>query len=163
MALPMFIAGTALSAFGQYQQGVAMQQQAEAQQDILNYNAEIKDREADAALERSRAEALRFQREGEQLQGAQKVALAKGGVLTSGGTPALLMETTADALDQDRMSILREGFLAQSTKQQEAEGLRFQGRAAASRGKNFRTASYLNVGTSLLSSGSQFMKGGRFA
>ena len=159
----VFIAGTAMQAIGQYNQGRALKDQAEAEQDILNFNADIKDREAKAQLERSRAEALRFEREGEQLQGRQQVALAKGGVLSSTGTPALLMETTADTLDQDRMSILREGFLAQATKEQEAEGLRFQGRAARSRGRNMKTASDLSIGTSLLTSGASFMKGGSFA
>ena len=137
--------------------------QAEAEQDILDYNASIKDREAKAAAERGRAEALKFQREGEQLQGAQQVAIAKGGVLSSTGSPALLMETTADTLEQDRQSILREGFLAQSTLEQEGEGLRFQGRAAKARGQNARTASYIKTGSSLLSSGTSFMKGGSFA
>ena len=63
MAAAVFIAGAAISAYGQFQQGQAIQDQAEAEQDILNYNASIKDKEAKAALERGRAEALKFQRE----------------------------------------------------------------------------------------------------
>ena len=159
----LFIAGTAVQAYGQYQQGEAFKQQGETEQEILDYNASIKDREADAALERNRAEALRFQREGEELQGKQRVALAKGGVLTSSGSPALLMEDTARNLDIDRMSILREGFLAKSSLQQEAEGIRYQGRAADRRGTNLRTASRIKTATTLLGGFKSFAAGGAFS
>ena len=161
MALPlMFIAGTAMQVVGQFQQGQALKDQAETEQDILNYNASIKDREAKAAEERGRAEALKFQREGQELQGRQNVALAKGGVLTSSGSPALLMEDTANNLEIDRQSILREAFLNRSTLEQQAEGLRYEGRAARARGRNLKTASDIKTATTLLGGFKGFAAGG---
>ena len=151
LAFGMMATGVALDTLGQYNQGRALKQQAEAEKDILDFNAQIKDREAKAALDRARAEAAVFQREGEELQGRQQVALAKGGVLTSTGTPMFVMEDTARELEADRMSILREGFLAQSTKEQEAEGLRFEGRAARARGRNLKLGSDLRTATTGLS------------
>jgi len=152
MGMPalLMVAGTGISAYGQYQQGQALYDQAKTEQKILDYNASIKDKEADLALQRSRAQAQQFKEEGDQVLASQNVAIAKGGVLSSSGTPSLLMETTADTLDADRRSILAEGFINKSFLNSEAEGLRYQGRAALSRGKNLRTASYINVGTTLL-------------
>ena len=151
MGLPLMIAGVGLQAFGEYQQGQALYDQAKTEQEILNHNASIKDREAALELERARAQAQQFEEEGDRLLSSQNVAIAKGGVLSSSGTPLTLMEVTADTLDQDRRGILREGFINQAFRQSEAENLRYQGRAALSRGKNLRTASYINVGTTLLS------------
>ena len=82
--------------------------------------------------------------------GEQRVRLAKGGVLSTEGTPALLLEETAQELEADRMSILREGFLGESFAMSQAEGLRAEGRAAKARGKNAKTGSYYAAGSSLL-------------
>ncbi len=136
LAPALLTAGIATTALGTIQAGRAAQAQGELEQEILNQNAKLKEREGEAELRRSRAEAERFRKEGEALQGTQQVGLAKGGVLTSEGTPALLLETTAQELEADRMLILKEGFLAQSFRESEAENLRFQGRAAKATGKN---------------------------
>jgi hypothetical protein len=143
------VMGAGVTAYGKYQQGKAAEAQAEAEQDILNYNATLKERQAAAELERSRAEARRFQREGEALTAEQVTGFAKGGVLTQ-GTPALVLETTAQELEADRMAILREGFLAESFRRSEAEGLRYEGRAARARGRNIRRGSTLAAAGTLL-------------
>ena len=143
-------AGAGIQAYGQYQQGKAAEAQGKAEQAILNYNAQLKERQAAAELDRARAEALRFEKEGEALLGTQQVALAKGGVLTTVGTPALLLEQTAQELEADRMSILTEGFLAKSFRESEAEGLKFEGRAAKARGKNIKRGARLAAGGTLL-------------
>ena len=92
LAVPLLIAGAGVQAYGQYQQGQAAEAQGKAEQEILEYNAKLKEREAAAELERARAEAIAFGKEGEALLGTQQVSLAKGGVLTQAGTPALLLE-----------------------------------------------------------------------
>ncbi len=65
IALYAIIAGAGVTAYGQIQQGKAAEAQAKAEQEILNQNAVLKEREAAAELERSRAAAERFEREGE--------------------------------------------------------------------------------------------------
>ena len=146
----LMIAGAGLQAYGQLQAGKAAAEQGKQEQMLLEHNAKLKEREGEAELARSRAEALRFQKEGEALQGTQNVKLAKGGVLATEGTPALLLEQTAQELDADRMSILEEGFLNRSFRLSEAEGLRFEGRSARARGRNARIASrYQAAGTIL--------------
>jgi hypothetical protein len=138
-----------MQAFGQIQQGRAAEAQAKSEQEILNFNARLKEREGEAQLERARAEARVFEREGEALGARQRVGFAKGGVLTA-GTPALVLEETAQELEADRLQILREGFLARSFALSEAEGLRFSGRAARARGTNIKRASQLQAFGSIL-------------
>jgi len=150
LALSSIVVGGGLQAYGQYQQGKAAEAQGKAEQQIAEYNAKLKEKQAAAELERARAQATQFEKEGEALKGEQIVSFAKGGVLTTTGTPALLLEETAAELEADRMAILREGFLGRSFREGEAEGLRFEGRAAKARGKNIKTASMYQAGGTLL-------------
>ena len=153
LAVLAIVAGTAVQTYGQLQQGKVAAAEGKAAQQIAEHNAKIKERQAAAELERARAEAERFGREGEALLGEQQVALAKGGVLATTGTPALLLEETADELKADRMQILKGGFLAESFRLSEAEALRFEGRAARARGRYARSASRLFAATTILTGG----------
>lgn len=140
------IGGGVMAYQGQQQQAQAAEDQAKDEQAILNYNASLKEKEAKAQEDRARAEARRFEREGDALIGQQKGMLAKGGVLLSTGTPALLLEETAEELAADKRQILKDGYLRGSRSRSEAIGLRYQGSAARARGSNIakghRTASY---------------------
>ena len=148
--VPLLLIGGAITAgVGQYQQGQAAEAQGKAEQKILDYNAKLKEQEAAAELARSQEEARQFKLQGEGLQAGQRVGYAKGGVLAV-GSPALVLEETALNLEADRMRIIKEGYLAESFRRSEAEGLRFQGRAAKARGSNIKTASMYSAAGSLL-------------
>jgi hypothetical protein len=160
MGTTLVALGVGVQAYGQYQQGKAAEDQANTEQEIYEYNATLKDRQAKLELERARIQALRFRKEGEAFKGAQNVAIAKGGVLTQ-GTPALVIEETAQALESDRRLILKEGFLAQSFRLSEAENLRYLGRAARARGKNLLKGYKLSaIGTLLTGVGKLYTMGG---
>lgn len=150
LVVPLIIVGAGLMAYGEYQQGQAAKAQGETEQELLNYNAKLKEREADAERERARLAAEQFGKEGEALLGTQQVQLAKGGVLTTIGTPALLLEETALNLNKDRLTILKEGYLAGSFRESEAEGLRYQGRAAKAAGINTARGANLQAAGTLL-------------
>jgi hypothetical protein len=139
-------------------QADAAEVQAQNEQTILEHNAKLKEREAAAQAERGREAARQFGREGEALLATQQVQLAKGGVLTAGGTPALLFEETAKELQQDRFSILREGFLNESFALSQAQNLRLQGASALSRGQT--TAANLRTGASSVKTGGYLSAGG---
>lgn len=150
LVVPFLIAGTAVSAYSAIQQGRAAEAQAQAEQDILNYNAAQKVKEAEEIRAAATEEAAKFAKEGRRLRGKQRVALARAGVLTSVGTPALLLEETAQELEADRLAILKQGFLRGEFAESEAFGLRFQGKAAAARGRNIRRGSQLAAAGTLL-------------
>ena len=143
------MAGGIVGGIGAYQQGQAAEAQGKAEQKILDYNAKLKEQEAAAELARSQEEARQFKIRGSEFQAGQRVGYAKGGVLAA-GSPALVLEETALNLEADRMKIIKEGYLAESFRKSEAEGLRYQGRAAVSRGKNIKTASMYSAAGSLL-------------
>ncbi len=153
VAVSALVAGVAIQAYGQYQAAKASEAEGESAQAMANYNAKLRERQADAERKRAIAEAQKFEKEGEVLQGRQKVQLAKGGVLME-GTPAIVLEETAKELEADRMSILREGLTLESIRLAEAEGERFAGRSAKARGKNLATAGkYRAAGTLLTGTG----------
>ena len=154
------VAGASFQAYGQYQSGKAAEAQGKAEQQIAEYNTTLKERQADAERERARVEAERFSKEGDALQATQNVQFAKGGVLVTEGTPALVLEQTAMELEANRMAILTEGFLAGSFLESEAEGLKLVGSAAAAKGKNLNTASqYSAIGSLLSGFGSAYYAG----
>ena len=144
------VAGAGISAFGAVQQGKAAEAQAKSEQAILEYNARLKEREAKAERDRAIKEAQRFEKQGEAFRGKQKVSIAKGGVLSTEGSPLALIDETIEGLEEDKRSIISEGFLRESFRLSEAEGLRFQGRSALARGKNIKTGSQIGAAGTLL-------------
>jgi len=148
--IPLLIGGIAVSAYGIIQQGRAAEAQGQAEQDILDYNAAQKIKEAEEIRAAAQKEARKFAKEGRRLKGAQRVAIARAGVLSTVGTPALLLEETAQELEADRLAILEQGFLRGEFAESEAFGLRFQGVAARARGKAVRRGSQLAAAGTLL-------------
>ena len=143
-------AGAGIQAYGQIQAGKAAEAQAKSEQALLEHNAQIKEREAKAERDRAIAQAKRFEEQGEAFKGKQKVTIAKGGVLTTEGSPLALIDETIEGLEEDKRSILKEGFLGESFRLSEAQGLRFQGRSALARGKNIKAGSKLSAAGTLL-------------
>ena len=150
LIVPLLIGSAAVGTYGAIQAGRAADAQSQSEQDILNFNAEQKLKEAEDQREAAREEAARFAKEGQRLRATQKAAIAKGGVLSTVGTPALLLEETAQELEADRLAILRQGFLKGEYAESEAFGLRFQGTSARARGKNIKRGSALQATGTLL-------------
>ena len=144
------VAGSAIGAYGAISQGQAAKAQSKSEQDILNYNAAQKIKEAEEMQIAASEEASKFAKDARRFKGTQRVAIAREGVLASEGTPALLLEETAQELEADRIAILKQGFLRSEFAESEAFGLRFQGKSAIARGKNLQTGSYLQAGGTLL-------------
>lgn len=152
MADPITIAlivGTVAGTAGAIQQGRAASAQAKSEQDILNFNAAQKIKEAEEIRAAAQEEARKFGREAKAFRGKQRVAIARGGVLAI-GTPALLLEETAQELEADRLAILEQGFLRGEFAESEAFGARFAGVSARARGRNIKRGSRLAAGGTLL-------------
>ena len=150
LAVYALIAGTAATTYSIVQQGRAAEAQGETEQDILNYNAAQKIKEAEEQRITASEEAAKFAKDAKRFKGTQRVAIARAGVLASEGTPALLLEETAQELEADRLSILKQGFLKSEFAESEAFGMKFQGKSAAARGANIKRGSYLSAGGTLL-------------
>ena len=144
LVVPLLIAGTAASVAGTIQQGRAARAQARSEQDILNFNAEQKLKEAEQQRQYAQEEADKFSERGRRLRSTQKVSYPKGGVLMT-GTPAYVLEETAQNIEADKMEILKQGFLQAGRTSFEATNLRLQGKSAYARGKNAYRGSLLTA------------------
>ncbi len=151
----LLIAGAAISAGSAIQQGAAAAEQSRAEQKILEQNALLAERQAQAERDAAADVAQKFEKEGRRLTGAQRAAFARGGVLATEGTPLLVIEETLAELEEDRINILREGFLRGEFRESEAFGLRFRGEAARARGRSAQRGSVLSAGGSILTGASR--------
>jgi hypothetical protein len=150
MAITAAITSAGVQAYGQYQQGKAAESQAKSQQAILEYNARQQQEQAEAEREAARLEAEKFKKEGQRLLGTQQVSYAKGGVLTTEGTPWEVMTQTEAELKADEIEIRKQGFLKARYLESQAHGMRLEGQAVRRKGKNIRRGSTLAAGGTLL-------------
>lgn len=113
MAVPiMAIVGTAISAYGAYQQAQAQKEQSEYNAAIAENNAII-ERDAakrnmqlaEDAIERGRVEEYRTRLRTEQAAAQQKSALAASGVVLNTGTPLDLLSDTYALGEMDALTV----------------------------------------------------------
>lgn len=150
MALIFTAASAGISAYATIQQGRAAEAEAETEQEIYNFNAQQKLEQAKEQRYYTEEEAEKFERRGKRFISTQRAGYARGGVLAE-GTPAFILEQTAQDLEADRMEILRQGFLESKYLVSEARGMVMQGQAARARGENIRRGSLLTAGAGLAS------------
>jgi len=154
-------AGTAVKTYGAIQQGRAADEQAEAQQDIANYNARMAERQAEEERKAAAEEAEKFREKGERFKAAQRATYGRAGVLATEGTPLLVLEDTARQLEEDRLSILRQGYLKSEYLMSKGRSQRWQGEAASARGKNIKRGANLSAVGTLLSGAAKAGRAGQ--
>jgi len=169
LAVPLMLAGTAVSAYGQYKQaagyesmGDAAAQQGLMEQQILDQNAKIEERVGQAKLVRAQEEARQLGKEGEALKGRASVLQAKSG--TTGPTNFAVLEDMSNEIETDRMILLRNGYLEKWFALSSSENMKYQGRVDVVRGLNeqqgyeyqAKGAKLAAVGTLLTGSGSVY-------
>ena len=74
--IALLAAGTATATVGAIQQGKAAEAAAKSEQDILNFNAREKEKEALAEQEAARERAEKFSKEARAFKGTQRAAIA---------------------------------------------------------------------------------------
>lgn len=137
IALVGSIGGTALSVFGQIQQGQAAAEAANAQ-------ARLAEAEGQARREAAKDEGLKLSRERAEMIDQQKATYGAAGIDISSGTPLDVMARTASEYERD---IGYTGIKADQDMwraSNEASILRWQGRQA-------KYAGWLGAGSTLLS------------
>lgn len=135
-SLIMMAAGTGLSAYGQYQEG----KQADA---TAKYNQQVKEREAEAEIQRARVESRRQAQEAARTMASLRAGLGSSGVVTTEGTPLQLIGEQTRQSELDNQMI---GYNAQTgaqKKREEGKQIRYQGKVA-------KQASRIGAGATLL-------------
>lgn len=139
MATILMIAGLAVSVMGQMQQASMMEQQAEAQAQISEYNAAQKEVEAAQNLEGAKLEEQRVARLARLFKGEQVARMGMSGTEFSGSS----IEVLGDIAYQTRMDrdiTLRSGTIAGSQSRAEAKGHLFQAQWSRLYGKQQSSA-----------------------
>ena len=149
-------AGTALTAYGQYQQGQAAEAQGRYQAAVSRNNQIIAERMAKDALERGKTEEALHRQKVERFKGAQRAALAKSGVVVDQGSALDVLLDTAEMGELDALTI-------RSNAEREAYGYRVkgmnfaaEGELAKLRGKAQRRAANIQAMGTILGGTGQF-------
>jgi hypothetical protein len=132
----MLAAGTAISAFGQYQAG----EEASA---VSKYNQQVKQREADAADQRATIRSRKQAEAAAQKMGALRAQMGAAGADTSAGAPLEILSEQARQSTIENLEIGYEGT-------QESQRLREEGKMIRAQGRSARRASRIGAGATLL-------------
>jgi hypothetical protein len=124
--LAAIAASTAVTAYGQYQQG-------QAQERASNYQAAVQERNAQIAKQNAEYDAQRQSSRLRRAIGSQRAAVLASGIQME-GTALDLQQDTVQQGEMDRLAILYGGETAYQNAKSEAELSRMQGKAAAQAG-----------------------------
>jgi hypothetical protein len=124
--LAAMAAGTAVTAYGQYQQG-------QAQERALNYQAAVQERNAQIAKQNADYDAQRQSARLRRAIGSQRAAVLASGIQME-GTALELQQDTVQQAEMDRLAILYGGEINYQNARSEAELSRMQGKAAGQAG-----------------------------
>lgn len=136
MAVPLMIAGTLAGAYGQYQAG----EEANA---VAKYNQQVKEREAQAAEQRSLIESRKQAQAAARQMSELRTGLGASGVVTTEGSP---LEILGEQAKQSELQNLEIGYEGQTS----ATKLREEGKMIRREGKAARRAARIGAGTTLL-------------
>lgn len=142
--ISLLVAGTAVTTVSAVQQGRDAKQQGEFQSKIAARNAEQAIKDAEGKRQAASEIAIQQEREGKALKARQRASFAKSGVELRGSPLSVLIETAQD-IEADRLTTLREGAILASTDEFRAGVLTAQGRAARARGTAASRTSILSA------------------
>ena len=134
-------AATAMSAYGQYQQGQAAKQTARNNQIMAEYAAQD-------AVKRSEEDAIKVRQRADQIKGAQRANMAAKGLDLNVGTAGELQDQTDFFGQQDVAT-------ARTNGQRQAWSARASGDAAAAQGRFAADQANLGAFSTLLNGASQ--------
>jgi len=140
-ATVMMGVGTAISAYGAYQQGKNTRA-------LNEYNAQIAEQNAKIAQDKADYDKEQLKRRIRKLQGSTTVALSKAGVDATEGSAIDLFEELAIESEKDLLMIQYNADLKKRGYAVEAATARFTGAAAYQAGKMRATSTLLTGGSS---------------
>ncbi len=147
--------GSVTQAFGAYQMGQSQSAEAKYRAQIAANNAVIADQNAEAALDKGRAESAEERRRTAQLIGLQKAQLAAAGFEVSAGSSIDILGDTAALGELDVLRIQADAENTARNYRLQAQGFMAEhglGRLAA---KNARQAGRIGAFSTLLTGGAR--------
>lgn len=142
----LMVIATGISAGSSIMQGQQAKQMADKQ-------AEQATLEGMYRMDAAKSQAEKIRKAGKFQQGEAKASLAASGVKLGDGTPLEIQRTITQNVEQDALTAILNGQRAQSSANTEAELLHQSGRNAQMNG-------VLNAGSTVLSAGADYKRGG---
>jgi hypothetical protein len=140
-ATALVVASTAVTAYGQYEQG-------EYQSKVARNNAIIQDRLAKDAVKRGEVSEQRHRLKVAQMKGKQRAKLAASGVDLSSGSASQILTDTAEFGELDALTI-------RSNAEREAFGYQVKGSNYLAESELARSEGRYGAASTILSGGSQ--------
>lgn len=144
-------AATGMQAFGQFRAGQAAEVEAEAQQNIAQYNAQIQEREAKAIEQRTALAQRRQAEAAARQQSALEAGLGAAGAVTTAGAPLMLQAKQASESELEGLDIGYTGRERAVAARTQAKLDIMGGKLARQRGRAIARGRYIGAGTTLLS------------
>lgn len=133
--------GSALGAYGQFQQGMAANATA-------NYNARLREQQAVLTEQAMATETTRAHEDARRLKATQEAQYGTSGAVVSEGTPLLVLAEQAGLMEKDILNQRRNRTI-------EAQGLRSEAAMLRYEGKMARRAGNIGAVSTLLGGGSR--------
>jgi hypothetical protein len=136
LAAGLLLAGAGLQAYGQYQAG----EEASA---VADYNAQVKEREAQAAEQRSMIQSRKQAQAAARKMSELRAGFGTAGAVSTSGAPLQIIGEQAKQSEMENLEIGYEGTT-------EAKKLRSEGAMIKREGKSARRAGRIGAGATLL-------------
>lgn len=149
MAQILAVLGIAAAVGGKIQAGRVASAEGKSAENIAKYNAQVQEREAQAARQKARFEQLRQAKRAEGIKGATTARLAAAGGLGSPVAADIAAEEASE-LELENLLIGYEGEITAKRAESQAQLDRLQGKLYRKKGQAEAQAQYIKAGTTLL-------------
>jgi hypothetical protein len=139
-----------------YQQGQAASAQAQGQQAMSNYNAQVAEQEAKATEARAGYESRQQAEQANRYASSMQAAIGASGTVSTAGTPLLIQAKQAAQSELENLMIGYSGQVGADRARSQATLDRLQGGIYGQQAKNARLAGTVGAGSSLLQGFGQF-------
>lgn len=150
LALAAFVGGTGMQVFGQIRAGQAAEAQAEAEQNIAQYNAQVQEQEAKAIEQRTALSQRRQAEAAARRLSTLEAGVAAAGAVTTVGAPLMLQAKQASESELENLDIGYTGREQATAARTQARLDIARGKLARQRGRAEARGRYIGAGTTLL-------------
>ena len=156
------LAGSLAKGFSTIQMGRIAQIEADSQADLLNFNAEVLERNAKARIEKAKFDQVRQALRARKVLGRTIARAAVSGAVLSEGAPFRAISEQAEELELENLLIGHEGMVEAAMTKQQAAFKRIEATGAKGRGKIAKAVGRARAGASLLKDFATFKAAGMF-
>jgi hypothetical protein len=144
-------AGVGLAAWSSYQEGRINEANLKSQAAMAEYNAQMQEREAQAARDKASLESRRRAEAGSRRQSSMLASIGASGVVPTEGTPLLIQAKQAAEDEFDMLLAGYEGEVQAQRHLSQAAADRMEAKYYKKNARYARDAGILGAGTTLLS------------